>query len=153
MPVTPNKANWGKPLVEIGLTGALDVAATTFTAISPIEENSATLESTPGTPFELYGEGHALVQRKASYASYVFKCSMFLLSGASKPIADTNGVITPDYSIRLTPEDVTLTGFIMRKTSVDVKELWTSAKGKMLEYTFTGLMPVSGSILEDYTKP
>ncbi|MCX6222484.1 MAG: hypothetical protein NTZ69_16045 [Bacteroidia bacterium] len=153
MPVTPNKANWGKPLVEIGLTGTADAAATTFTAITPIEENSAVLESTPGTALELFGEGHALVQRKSTIANYVFKCAVFVLSGGSKPIADSDGVISSDYSVRLTPEDATLTGFIMRKCAVEVKETWSSAKGKMLEYTFTALKPSSGSMLEDYTKP
>lgn len=152
MPATANKANWGLPLVEIGLTGALDAAPLIFTAITPIEENSAVLESTPGAALELFGEGHALVQRKSNNANYVFKCGVFVLSGATKPIADVDGVILADYSVRLTPEDVTLTGFIMRKCAVDVKETWSSAKGKMLEYTFTGLKPATGTILEDYTK-
>ena len=153
MPQVANQANWGNPLVEVGLTGALDVSATVFTTISPIKEDSSSLKTTPGTPLKIYREGHALVQQKQNVSEYVFECSMFLLSGASKPIADTNGVILPNYTLRLTPEDNTMPGFIMRKCNVSVEEGWTSKEGKLLKYTFTGLLPVSGNICEDYTKP
>ena len=147
-----SKITWGKPLVEFGLTGVDDAAPASFTAMPVIEENTALLTTVKGSPNELWGEGHELVARKAQKSYKQFAMSVFIPSGTTDPISDDDGVISSEYAVRLTPEDDTLQGFIMRKCSVEVEEEWSSAKGKMLKYVFSSLKPKTGKMCEPYTK-
>lgn len=146
------KITWGKPLVEYGKTAAEDAAPAEFKTMPTIEENTALLTTVKGSAQELYGEGHELVARKMQKSYKQFAMSVFIPSGMEKPIPDDDGVINDEYAVRLTPEDETLTGFIMRKCSVEVEEEWSSAKGKMLKYIFSSLKPKTGQMIEDYTK-
>lgn len=147
-----SKITWGKPLIEYGLTGALDAAPASFTAMPTAEEDSAQLTTVKGTAKELFGEGHELVARKSQKSYKQFTASFFIPSGTDVPIDDVDGVIDDEYCVRLTPENDTLEGFIMRKCHVEVEETWSSAKGKILKYTFTSLKPSTGTMIEPYTK-
>jgi len=143
--------SWGKPTVEIGVsTGA---AATTFTSLPDIKEGTAKLTTTPGNTLKATAEGGALIDVRKNVNSSVFECEIFVKKGATKPIADADGVILTNHTLRLTPEDVTLEGFIMDYTSVSVVETWSSQDGKIWKYTFEGLKPTTGNILKPYTKP
>ena len=147
------KITWGKPTVEFGLTGENDAAASSFKAMPTIEENTCLLSTVKGNAQELYGEGHELVARKMQKSYKQLAMSVFIPSGVEDPIEDEDGVINGHYSVRLTPEDETLDGFIMRKCSVEVEEEWSSAKGKMLKYIFSSLKPSDGGkMLEKYVK-
>lgn len=146
------KITWGKPFVEFGVTGADDAAPEKFNAMPTAEENTVLLTTVKGSANELYGEGHELVARKMQKSYKQLAMSVFVPSGIAKPIEDEDGVISDEYAVRLTPEDETLTGFIMRKCSVEVEEEWSSAKGKMLKYIFSSLKPKTGGMIEDYTK-
>lgn len=143
---------WGKPLVEYGKTGANDAAPTEFKQMPVIEENTALLTTVKGSADELYGEGHELVARKMKKSYKQFAMSVFIPSGVDDPIPDDDGVINDDYCVRMTPEDETLEGFIMRKCSVEVEEEWSSAKGRQLKYIFSSLKPETGQMIEPYTK-
>lgn len=147
-----DKITWGKPLIEFGKTGVEDAAPTTFTPMPVIEENTALLTTVKGSAQELYGEGHELVARKMQKSYKQLAMSVFIPSGVSDPIPDDDGVINDEYAVRLTPEDETLEGFIMRKCSVEVEEEWSSAKGKQLKYIFSSLKPKTGKMIEKYTK-
>lgn len=146
------KITWGKPLVEFGKTGAEDAAASSLSPMPTAEENTVLLTTVKGSAQELYGEGHELVARKMQKSYKQLALSVFVPSGADDPIPEEDGVISDEYTVRLTPEDSTLTGFIMRKCSVEVEEEWSSAKGKQLKYIFTSLKPKMGKMLEPYTK-
>jgi len=143
---------WGKPKIEFGVTGVLDVVPAVFEVMPTAEEDSAQLTTVKGTAKELFGEGHELVARKSQKSYKQLNATFFIPSGVEAPIADVDGVIEDEYSVRLTPEDDTLEGFVMRKCHVEVEETWSSAKGKILKYTFTSLKPVSGAMIETYTK-
>lgn len=147
-----SKITWGKPLVEFGVTGAEDAAPSVLKPMPTAEENTVLLTTVKGSANELYGEGHELVARKMQKSYKQLAMSIFVPSGTTKPIEDEDGVIADEYCVRLTPEDDTLTGFIMRKCSVEVEEEWSSAKGKMLKYIFSSLKPKTGKMIEDYTK-
>ena len=100
----------------------------------------------------MYGEGHELVARKMQKSYKQLAMSVFIPSGTEEPIPDEDGVVKDEYAVRLTPEDDTLEGFIMRKCSVEVEEEWSSAKGKMLKYIFSSLKPKTGKMIEKYKK-
>lgn len=146
------KITWGKPLVEFGKTGANDEASAQFTAMPTAEENTVLLTTVKGSAQELYGEGHELVARKMQKSYKQLAMSIFVPSGTDDPIPEEDGVIADEYSVRLTPEDPTLEGFIMCKCAVEVEEEWSSAKGKQLKYIFTSLKPKTGKMLEKYSK-
>lgn len=146
------KITWGKPLVEFGKTGANDEAPAQFNVMPTAEENTVLLTTVKGSAQELYGEGHELVARKMQKSYKQLAMSIFVPSGTDDPIPEEDGVIADEYSVRLTPEDPTLEGFIMRKCAVEVEEEWSSAKGKQLKYIFTSLKPKTGKMLEKYSK-
>lgn len=145
--------SWGKPLIEYGATGADDAAPASFTAMPTCEENTALLTTNKGSLKELFGEGHERVAAKVEPSTYQFAMSVFLAKGATQPMTPADGIVEGYQCVRLTPEDDTLEGFIMRKTIVQVETEWSSAKGKMLKYTFYSVKPKTGDQLEAYTKP
>jgi len=51
---------------------------------------------------------------------------------------------------RLTPEDPTMEGFVLDRTSVQLEEIFTAKDGKTIKYTFEGLVPATGDILKEY---
>lgn len=143
---------WGKPLVEYGKTAEDDAAPAAFKQMPVIEEGTALLTTVKGSANELYGEGHELIARKMQKSYRQFAMSVFIPSGEEDPIPDDDGVINDEYCVRMTPEDDTLEGFIMRKCSVEVEEEWSSAKGRQLKYIFSSLKPKTGKMIERYTK-
>lgn len=147
-----SKITWGKPLIEFGLTGVADVIPLIFTPMPTAEEDSAQLTTVKGTAKELFGEGHELVARKSQKSYKQLNATFFIPSGEVAPIVDVDGVIEDEYCVRLTPENDTLEGFVMRKCHVEIEETWSSAKGKILKYTFTSLKPAAGTMIESYTK-
>lgn len=145
--------SWGKPLIEYGATGAADAAPATFLPMPTCEENSAILSTNEGAVKEAFGEGHERVAAKAQKSTYKFVCKIFVTKGLEQPMSPKDGVVSTHQCVRLTPEDTTQEGFIMRKCLVQVATDWSSEKGKMLTYTFSSLQPSTGDQLEDYTKP
>lgn len=146
------KLSWGKPIVEIA-PSTNGAAGTVFTALPEIVENTALLTTTKGEKLEAKGEGGEVIDSKYKANSYMFECEIYVKAGAEKPIADTDGVITGDYTVRLTPEDDTQVGWIIAVSRVSVEETWSSAIGKKWKYTFDALKPATGKMLDDYTKP
>lgn len=144
---------WGKPKVEICMYVA-GVMPTTpvWTAITPIKQDTTKLTTTPGTKQEAKEEGGGLVDVRNDKNSYKLELEMFATKGSTKPIEDTDGVVSEHCAVRLTPEDDTIAGFILDKTSVQVEDNFTAKDGETWKYTFEGLIPATGKILKAYTK-
>lgn len=145
------KLSWGKPKIETAPSTA-GAPGTTFTEFPTIKEDTALLTTTKGTKLEAKGEGGEQVDVRYAKNSYVFECQVFVKKGDTRPIEDTDGQISGNHAVRLTPEDDTLEGFIMDNCAVSVEETWSSKEGKLLKYTFDGLKPATGKILKPYTK-
>lgn len=145
--------SWGKPTVEIcSFVAGVMPASPVWTPVGPIKENTAKLTTTKGSKKEAKEEGGGLVDVRFDKNGYTFELEIFVKKGATKPIVDADGVIAENCAVRLTPEDATLEGFILDKTSVQVEESFTAQDGKTLKYTFEGLIPATGDILKEYTK-
>jgi len=143
--------SWGKPLVEFApcVDGAV---GTEFSEMPTIKQDTAKLATTAGTKLEGKGEGGEVVDVKYEASSYSFTFDVFVKKGDEVPIADVDGVIEGNYSVRLTPEDDTLEGFIIDKSVVSVSVAWSAAEGKLLTYTFDALKPQTGTMVKAYTK-
>ena len=141
---------WGEPKVEVGAWSG-STAPSTWKALPEIKQDTATLETEAGDKTEALDEGGNVVDTRTAKSKYTFTCQIFRKNGEEKPIADTDGVITANYGVRLTPEDSSLTGWQMAKTSVSCQESWSSADGTMWTYTFSGIKSDSSTtILQDY---
>ena len=143
--------SWGKPKVEIGvsLAGAI---ALIFTPLPVIVDKTALLTTTKGAKVEAKGEGGEVIDTRVEKNAYSFACELFVKKGDAKPIEDVDGTIAGRYSVRLTPEDPTIAGWLMHNTSVSVEETWSSDQGQKLKYTFDGIKPAAGNILVPYTQ-
>lgn len=144
--------SWGKPKIEFGLLGDGDTLPTVWKEMPEIVEDTSKLIPTKGEKREATGEGGEVIDIRHKRNKYLFECEVFVKKGDVKPIADNDGIVTGKYAVRLTPEDDTLEGFIMEKTTVSAEETWSSADGKRWKYSFDGLKPSSGNILKPYTK-
>ncbi len=145
--------SWGKPKVEIcAFVAGVMPTTPVWTSITPIKQDTTKLTTSKGAKQEAKEEGGGLVDVRFDKNGYSLELEIFVKKGATKPISDADGVIAEHYAVRLTPEDVTLEGFILDKTSVQVEETFTSKEGKTLKYTFEGLVPATGDILKEYTQ-
>lgn len=143
--------SWGKPKLEIApSTGG--APGTVFTALPTPKEDSSQLTTTKGDKVEAKEEGGAVVDAKYKANSYEFVCDLFVKKGETRPIVDVDGIISNDYTLRLTPEDDTTEGWIMDVATVSVEDSWTSADGGTIRYTFTAKKPATGKMLKPYTK-
>jgi hypothetical protein len=141
---------WGKPTLEIA--PITDGTIGTYTELATPVESSTKLTTTKGSALEAKEEGGAVVDKKYKANSYALEFELFAKDGASKPISDTNGVISSMYAIRLTPEDSSLTGYLLAKCNVSVEDTWDADNGGKWKYTFEGLLPDDDTaILAEYT--
>ncbi len=143
--------SWGKPKVEVApyVNGALP-STPSWAELPEIQQNSAQLETEQGEKTEALEEGGGVVDVRYGASRYTFTCSLFIKKGDTKPIEDTDGVVSNNYALRLTPEDPQAEGFELVKCSVNVQETWTSADGGLWVYTFSALKPESGNTLIRY---
>lgn len=141
---------WGKPKCEFGKHGTGGAAPTTWTTMPIQKEDTVQLITEKGETKELWGEGHELVASKATKSSYSVEMEVFIDKGETRPIVDVDGVVDGIYAFRLTPEDSTLTGFQFKSCTVEVEELWSSAEGSKVKYTFKSIKPATGNMFEPY---
>lgn len=143
--------SWGKPKIEIGLLGINGAAPTDWIEVDNPVENTSKLNTEAGDKKEAKGEGGELVDTRTGKSKYVFEFELYAKKGKTKPIEDEDGVILENYAVRLTPEDETLEGFILDKSSVSVVDTWDAENGKKWKYTFNALKPNTGKICKPYT--
>jgi len=145
--------SWGKPKVEVvaHVAGVIP-AVPTWIVFPVIVEKTATLATEKGAKSEALGEGGEVIDTRYAKNKYSFSAEVFVKKGDSKPIVDDDGLIVANYGIRMTPEDVTLEGWIMEAAAVSVEETWSSEAGKKWKYTFDGVKPAAGAILKPYTQ-
>lgn len=147
------KLKWGKPKIEACLLVDGTVPANpNWIELPNIVENSTKLSTTEGSTVEAPIEGGAIIASRKAANKYTLECELYANDSATKPIADVDGVVTGEYAVRITPEDSTLKGKIMDKTSVSVTETFDAAIGEKWKYTFAGLKPATGTIVKDYTR-
>jgi hypothetical protein len=142
---------WGKVTIEIAQIVAGVIGA--FTKIFTPVKGSFALNVEEGDKLEAFVEGGERIAVKKNVNRYSFEFQVYITNDLPKPIADVDGVIAGEYAIRVTPEDATLTGFLMERAAVSVTETFTSEEGHRATYTFEALKPETGAMLKPYTVP
>ncbi len=145
--------SWGKPTIEICAfeTDGSFPETPVWTEITPVLKDSAKLNTEDGEELEVLEEGGGVIDSKTEKSKFSFECTWIKKKGESAPITDADGVVTLNYAVRLTPEDTSVEGWIMDKTSVKAKSTWAGTEGERVVYTFKGLVPDTGNILKEYT--
>lgn len=143
---------WGKPTIEICQleNGEIPAEAVWKKLDNPVED-STQLTTTKGNVLEARGEGGELIDSYTRPSTYTVAFELFAKRGAEKPVEDADGVVKDEYAFRLTPEDSTLPGFILKKCSVTVEDTFAANIGEKWKYTFTALKPSTGNMKEAYT--
>ena len=136
---------WGKPKIEYAKTVEEGTEPTVYKEMPTQEEDSVQLTTNPATAKELFGEGHELVARQELKPTYVLTMDVFIDKGDDRPIETVDGVIDDTYAVKLTPEAAGGKGFLFKSSQVSAEELWSSAKGSVVRYTFTALKPKAGN--------
>jgi hypothetical protein len=145
--------SWGKPKLEILLLVDGKIPATpVWVALDVPVENTTKLTPEKGTRREAKEEGGGIIDIKTEKSKYMLEFELFAKKGASKPIVDNDGIIIGNYAIRLTPEDVSMAGFLIEKGSVSVEDTWDSENGGKWKYAFEAMKPVSGNMVKPYTQ-
>lgn len=142
----------GKPTIEVA---ALDKDGNkgTWQTIDVPVDGTTSLDTEEGEKTDYLEEGGGLVDSYQKQSKYTLTFTLYAKKGASKPIADVNGVITTNYAIRLSPEDPECKGFTMHKCSVSCTETYTSADGVRWTYKFSGLVGEdTEEILDEYIR-
>ncbi|TXD47338.1 hypothetical protein [Polaribacter sp. IC073] len=144
--------SWGKPKLEIVelVDGEIPTTPTWIELDTPVE-NSTKLTPEKGTRREAKEEGGGTIDIKTDKSKYVLECELFAKKGEDKPIVDSDGVITKNYAIRLSPEDATLTGYLIEKASVSIEDTWDSENGGKWKYMFEALKPTTGNLVKPFT--
>lgn len=147
------KLKWGKPKIEVALlkNGALPTGAS-WTELSNPKDGSTQLSVSAGNKQEATVEGGELFAMRKGANKYTLETELFASEGATKPIADVNGIVAGEYAVRITPEDEKLEGYLMERCSVSLEESFTATDGGLWKYIFEGLKPTTGTILKPYKK-
>jgi hypothetical protein len=146
-----SKISWGKPTVEVApiTNGTIG----TYVALPTPVKDSTQLTTEKGEKLEAPLEGGEMADVKYDKNKYTLELELYRTKGLTKPILDDDGVIATEYAVRLTPEDPTNPGFIIKRASVSVEDTFAANIGYKWKYTFEALKPNTGNILEPYTAP
>lgn len=137
--------SWGKPTIKIGKLGANGAAPTTWIDIPTPVENSTKLTPTKGAKFEAKVEGGANEAVKYAANTYALEFEIRAGKGRAKPVEDIDGVIAGEYAVKLQPEDPTVEGIIIDRSTMSEEETFDTENGKKWKYTFDVLKPKTGN--------
>jgi hypothetical protein len=143
-----SKVGWGKPLLEFApvINGSMGA----FIKLPTPVQDSTQLTTEKGNKLEAPLEGGELADVRYDKNKYTCEFELYRTKGATKPIPDDDGVILTEYALRITPEDPTVDGWIMKRASVSVEDTWAANIGHKWKYTFEALKPETGKMLEVY---
>lgn len=135
---------WGKPRIFYSLLGDND-ATTTWHEMPTPAEGTSELQTTKGDKQEAKIEGGENEDVRYAKSTYVFSFDIRAAKGRTKPIPDSDGLVTGNYAICVQPEDPTVNGFKMSRTTVSVENLFNTSEGGVWRYTFDALKPADNS--------
>ena len=137
--------SWGKPTIKIGKLGDGGKAPSSWIDIPTPVENSTKLTPTKGAKKEAKIEGGENEAVKYAANTYTFEFEIRAGKGRAKPVEDVDGVISGEYAVKLQPEDPTVEGIVMDRSTMSMEETFDTDNGKKWKYTFDVLKPATGN--------
>lgn len=142
--------SWGKCKIWIGKLGDSDAAPSSWTEVPTPVENSTVLTGTKGDKTEAKVEGGEVEAVKYGKNTYTLTFNIRAAKGRAKPVEDKNGTIEGNYAIKLQPEDATVEGLDIKKTTLSMLPSFSTAEGTIWQYTADVLLPADGSDAIDF---
>lgn len=137
--------SWGKPTIKIGKLGDGGKAPSSWIDIPTPVENSTKLTPTKGTKREAKIEGGENEAVKYTANTYTFEFELRAGKGRAKPVDDVDGIISGEYAVKLQPEDPTVEGIVIDRSTMSMEETFDTENGKKWKYTFDVLKPATGN--------
>ena len=138
--------SWGQPKIEVKKLGQEPDASWEVFA-TPVE-GTTQLTTTQGDKIEAKiegGENEAVKYKKNTY-QLVFNVRQ--VPERTDPIVDSDGVVTDEYAVRVTPENPEALGVQIDRTSVNVQKTYDAENGLVKVYTFDVLKPKTGDAVK-----
>ena len=138
--------SWGQPKIEVKKLGQEPDASWEVFA-TPVE-GTTQLTTTQGDKIEAKiegGENEAVKYKKNTY-QLVFNVRQ--VPERTDPIVDSDGVVTDEYAVRVTPENPEALGVQIDRTSVNVQKTYDAENGLVKVYTFDVLKPQTGDAVK-----
>ena len=138
--------SWGQPKIEVKKLGQEPDASWEVFA-TPVE-GTTQLTTTQGDKIEAKiegGENEAVKYKKNTY-QLVFNVRQ--VPERTDPIVDSDGVVTDEYAVRVTPENPEALGVQIDRTSVNVQKTYDAENGLVKVYTFDVLKPGTGDAVK-----
>ena len=137
--------SWGKPTIKIGKLGDGGKAPSSWIDIPTPVENSTKLTPTKGAKKEAKIEGGENEAVKYAANTYTFEFEIRAGKGRAKPVEDVDGVISGEYAVKLQPEDPTVEGIVIDRSTMSMEETFDTDNGKKWKYTFDVLKTATGN--------
>lgn len=140
--------SWGKPTISWKTSTNGQPASGSWTIIDTPKEDTTQLTSSAGDNVEAKEEGGELVDVMFKKNTYTLEFDIFVKKGKALPWTDTDGIVSGEYAIEITPEDQNCVGIQIDRCTLRAETNYTSADGITVHYTATPLKPASGKMVK-----
>lgn len=130
--------SWGKPNIFVK---NLDQSNSNWIKLDTPKEDTTQLTPTKGDVLEATEEGGATVDKKTKKSTYELAYQLFIKKGLAQPFKTIDGVVEGNYAVAVQPEDPTIPGVYIGKSTIGAEEAFTSQDGGLITYTHSALIP------------
>lgn len=132
---------WGKPRIFVK---DLDEASAKWKEVPTPVENSTQLTPTKGDKKEAKVEGGENEDVRYSKNTYALAYQIRIAKGKVMPFEHDDGIIAHNYAVAVQPEDPTVPGIMIDKSTVSAEDNFTTEEGGSITYTHDALKPATG---------
>lgn len=136
---------WGKPRIFIK---DLDAETPAWKECPTPVENSTKLTPTKGTKKEAPLEGGENEDVRYAKNKYELAYQIRVAKNKTMPIMHEDGIVSHKYAIAIQPEDPTVPGVMIDRSTVSVEDPFTSEDGGSFTYTHDVLKPDAGKMVK-----
>lgn len=129
---------WGKP--NIFAKNLADTQSNWFKLDTP-KEDSTELTPSKGDVLEATEEGGGTVDKKTKKSTYELAYQLFVKKNVKQPFKTIDGIVEGNYAVAVQPEDPSIPGVYLGKTTIGAEEAMTSADGGLITYTHSAVIP------------
>lgn len=132
---------WGKPRIFVK---DLDEASAKWKEVPTPVENSTQLTPTKGDKKEAKLEGGENEDVRYSKNTYALAYQIRVAKGKIMPFEHDDGIIAHNFAVAVQPEDPTVPGIMIDKSTVSAEDNFTTEEGGSITYTHDALKPAEG---------
>lgn len=132
---------WGKPRIFVK---NLDEASAKWKEVPIPVENSTQLTPTKGDKKEAKVEGGENEDVRYSKNTYALAYQIRIAKGKVMPFEHEDGIIAHNFAVAVQPEDPTVPGIMIDKSTVSAEDNFTAEEGGLITYTHDALKPATG---------